>query len=139
MCGRCRAGHLVAGDGEVYCLSCGWRRYPPRRRFRLSPRDRAQRRARVRRVALEASERGACHTCGADAVTAKALPAPPGDEQRRCAGSDAVPPRRSTLPLLRVAGGHAGLLRGTPRPPQTPSGWPASGSGAALGAAASSA
>ena len=30
----------------------------------------------------------------------EALPAPPGDEQRRCAGSDAGSPRRSTLPLL---------------------------------------
>ena len=59
------------GDGEVFCLSCGWRGYPTRRRYRLSPRDRAQRRARVRRVNLEASERGACFTCGADAVTAK--------------------------------------------------------------------
>ena len=50
---------------------CGWRRYPTPRRLRLGARDRAQRRARVRRVALEASARGACHVCGADAVTAK--------------------------------------------------------------------
>ena len=35
--------------------------YPTPRRLRLSPRDRAQRRARVARVALEASARGACH------------------------------------------------------------------------------
>ena len=70
MCARC-SGHVVAGDREVYCLSCGWRGYPTPRRHRLSPRDRAQRRVRVRRVALESSARGACHTCGADAVTAK--------------------------------------------------------------------
>ena len=70
MCGRC-AGHLVKSDGDVVCLVCGWRSYPTTRLYRLSPRDRAQRRARVRRVALEANARGACITCGADAVTTK--------------------------------------------------------------------
>ena len=70
MCHRC-AGHLVAGDREVYCLSCGWRGYQTRRLFRLSSRDRARRRARVRRVALEATQRGACFMCGDVAVTAK--------------------------------------------------------------------
>ena len=70
VCNRC-AGHLVKRDAEVVCLVCGWRGYPSRRRHRLSPRDRAQRRVRVRRVALEAAAQGACHTCGAAAVTAK--------------------------------------------------------------------
>ena len=70
MCGRC-LGHLVKSDEEIVCVVCGWRSYPIPRRLRLGPRDRAQRRARVRRVALEASARGACHVCGADAVTAK--------------------------------------------------------------------
>ena len=70
MCGRC-SGHLVKTGDEIVCVVCGWRSYPIPRRLRLGPRDRAQRRARVRRVALEASARGACHVCGADAVTAK--------------------------------------------------------------------
>ena len=60
MCGRC-LGHLVKSDEEIVCVVCGWRSYPIPRRLRLGPRDRAQRRARVRRVALEASARGACH------------------------------------------------------------------------------
>ena len=70
MCGRC-SGHLVKTGDEIVCVVCGWRSYPIPRRLRLGPRDRAQRRARVRRVALEASARGACHVRGADAVTAK--------------------------------------------------------------------
>ena len=72
MCARCHGRLLVAPDDPaLYCLVCGWRWYPPVRLSRLSERNRAQRRARVRRVALEASARGACHVCGADAVTSK--------------------------------------------------------------------
>ena len=70
VCGRCD-GHLVKTDEEIVCVACGWRGYPTTHHHRLSPRYRAQRRVRVRRVALESSARGACHTCGADAVTAK--------------------------------------------------------------------
>ena len=70
MCHRC-AGHLVKTDDEILCVVCGWRGYPTPRLYRLGPRDRAQRRARARRVALESSARGACHTCGDAAVTAK--------------------------------------------------------------------
>ena len=79
---------------------CGWRMYPTPRRLRLSPRDRAQRRDRVRRVALEASERGACHTCGADAVTAKHC------QRHRDLNNAAA---RDTAPPTTPSGGPAGV------------------------------
>ena len=63
----------------------------------------------------------------------EALPASPGSEQRRCTGSDSVPPRCASLPQLRAAGRHKGLLRGTPRPAQRPAAGPPSASAAAGG------
>ena len=63
----------------------------------------------------------------------EALPASPGSEQRRCTGSDSVPPRCASLPQLRAAGRHKGLLRGTPRPPQRPAAGPAAAAGGAGG------
>ena len=57
----------------------------------------------------------------------EALPAPSGSEQRRCAGSDSVPTRCAALQKLPAAGRPAGLLLGTPRHPQRPSGGPAGG------------
>ena len=72
MCARCHGRLLVAPENDgLYCLSCGWRFYPPARRLRLSGHDRAQRRVRVRRVAQVAASLGVCIVCGADAVTAK--------------------------------------------------------------------
>ena len=93
---------------------------------RPTPRPRPPRRPR----SLSAGGLPHVRSCGRHR---EALPAPPGSEQRRCAGSDAVPPRRSNLPVLRVAGGHAGLLRGTPRPPQRPAAGPPAAAGGAGG------
>ena len=72
----------------------------------LGSQDRAQRRARVRRVALEASARGACHVCGAAAVTAKHCP------RHRDLNNAAALARK----LARQA---AGLCRRCPWPAET--------------------
>ena len=70
LCGRCH-GKLFVGHDELVCLLCGWRCYPRVRRLRLSKRDRAQRRVRVRRVAQEAALLGVCIVCLDPAVTKK--------------------------------------------------------------------